>query len=179
MPPQLVERFFQRLRAFDRRLPARTYGAARRRRQGALSQVARMRVRSKRYSALASKRRERERRLACERKRSHGELANRILGQGTTVNREALLSVLAEAVRQEREGSRRRHVRQRRAQQAKLLPAANGLNSGQGRLAFPSSAMWMAPTGKKPLSQRYHHFPDGTRVGRDLYFRLSRPFRSG
>ena len=49
-----------------------------------------MRVRSKRYSALASKRRARERRLACERKRSHGELANRILGQGTTVKIEKL-----------------------------------------------------------------------------------------
>jgi putative transposase len=36
------------------------------------------------------KRRERERRLAAERKRSHGELANRILGQGTTVKTEKL-----------------------------------------------------------------------------------------
>jgi len=34
-------------------------------------------------------RRERERRLACERKRSHGELAS-ILGQGTTVKIEKL-----------------------------------------------------------------------------------------
>jgi hypothetical protein len=42
---------------------------------------ARMRVRSKRYQALTLKRRERERRLAADRLRSHGELANRILGQ--------------------------------------------------------------------------------------------------
>jgi putative transposase len=49
-----------------------------------------MRVRSKRYQALTLKRRERERRLAAERKRSHGELANRILGQGTTVKTEKL-----------------------------------------------------------------------------------------
>jgi putative transposase len=49
-----------------------------------------MRVRSKRYQALTLKRREHERRLAAERKRSHGELANRILGQGTTVKTEKL-----------------------------------------------------------------------------------------
>jgi putative transposase len=49
----------------------------------------RMCVRSKRYQALTLKRRERERRLAAERKRSHGELANRILGHGQ--NRKAVL----------------------------------------------------------------------------------------
>jgi putative transposase len=59
---------------------------------------ARMRVRSKRYQALTLKRRERERRLAAEHKRSHGELANRILGQGTTVKTEKLATA---ALRQE------------------------------------------------------------------------------
>jgi putative transposase len=39
---------------------------------------------------LRSKRRERERRLASERKRAHGELANRILGQGTEIHLEKL-----------------------------------------------------------------------------------------
>jgi hypothetical protein len=32
-----------------------------------------------------------------------------------------------------------------------------------------SSATWTGTYTKKPLSQRYHRFPDGTRVGRDLY----------
>jgi putative transposase len=41
-------------------------------------------------SAIKLNRRERERRLAAERKRSHGELANRILGQGATVKTEKL-----------------------------------------------------------------------------------------
>jgi putative transposase len=58
--------------------------------KGGWKKGARMRVRSKRYQALTLKRRERERRLAAERKRSHGELANRILGQGTTVKTEKL-----------------------------------------------------------------------------------------
>jgi putative transposase len=48
------------------------------------------RNRSLRYQCLALKRRERERRLAAERKRCHGELANRILGQGTTIKTEKL-----------------------------------------------------------------------------------------
>ena len=46
--------------------------------------------RSGRYQRLAMKRRERERRLAAERKRAHGELCNRILAQGNTVKTEKL-----------------------------------------------------------------------------------------
>ena len=46
--------------------------------------------RSRRYQQLALKRRDRERRLAAERKRSHGELANRILARGKTVKTEKL-----------------------------------------------------------------------------------------
>jgi len=46
--------------------------------------------RSARYRRLAVKRRERKRSLAAERKRAHGELANRILAQGTTVKTEKL-----------------------------------------------------------------------------------------
>jgi len=46
--------------------------------------------RSRRYRVLVQQRRERERRLAAERKRSHGELANRILGQGKTIQMEDL-----------------------------------------------------------------------------------------
>ena len=46
--------------------------------------------RSQRYQALAASKRERDRALAAERKRSHGELANRILGQGTTIKTEEL-----------------------------------------------------------------------------------------
>src|SRR5580704_10453683 len=46
--------------------------------------------RSQRYQALAASKRERDRVLAAERQRSHGELANRILGQGTTIKTEEL-----------------------------------------------------------------------------------------
>jgi putative transposase len=42
------------------------------------------------YPQTTLGRRERERRLAAERKHGHGELAKRILGQGTTVKTEKL-----------------------------------------------------------------------------------------
>src|SRR5215831_2007241 len=45
---------------------------------------------SHRYRELAKERRERERRLAAERKRAHGELAHRILGQGVEIRTEQL-----------------------------------------------------------------------------------------
>jgi hypothetical protein len=45
---------------------------------------------SQRYRELARRRRERERRLAAERKRAHGEVANRILGQGIEIRTEQL-----------------------------------------------------------------------------------------
>jgi hypothetical protein len=57
---------------------------------GTWKKGAKVRNRSKRYQALARKRRERERRLAAERKRCHGELTNRIIGQGITVKTERL-----------------------------------------------------------------------------------------
>lgn len=46
--------------------------------------------RSARYRRLANTRKEIERKLATERKRAHGELANEILAQGKTVNAEQL-----------------------------------------------------------------------------------------
>jgi putative transposase len=46
--------------------------------------------RSRRYILLARKRKELERRLSAERKRSHGQLANEILAQGKTVKTEKL-----------------------------------------------------------------------------------------
>ncbi len=46
--------------------------------------------RSKRYLKLASARAEQERRLAAERKRSHGELSNKILAQGVSIKTEKL-----------------------------------------------------------------------------------------
>jgi putative transposase len=57
---------------------------------GTWKKGAKARNRSNRYLALAAKRRDRDRRLAAERRRCHGELANRILGKGATVKTEKL-----------------------------------------------------------------------------------------
>jgi len=62
-------------------------------RRGRAKKGARKWNRSRRYQRLAEKRRERERRLAAERKRAHGELANRIVGQGNVVKTEKISSV--------------------------------------------------------------------------------------
>jgi putative transposase len=57
---------------------------------GTWKQGVKARNRSRRYQALAAKRRDRDRRLAAEHRRSHGELGNRILGQGATGKAEKL-----------------------------------------------------------------------------------------
>ena len=52
---------------------------------GTRKKGAKAKNRSRRYQALALKRRERDRRLAAERKRSHGQLANAVLMRGNEV----------------------------------------------------------------------------------------------
>jgi putative transposase len=138
--------------------------------KGRSKKGARMRVRSKRYRVLARKRRERERCLAAERKRC-GALANRILGQGATVKTEKL--------------SYRAWQRQRYGKSIKLRAAgafvrmlerkATAVAGGElieFGTRYTSLSQFCHVDGtytKKPLSQRYHQFPDGSRVGRDLY----------
>ena len=138
--------------------------------KGRWKKGAKMRVRSKRYQALARKRRERERCLAAERKRSHGELANRILGKGATVKTEKL--------------SYKAWQRQRYGKSTKVRSPAAFVNvlrnkitaAGRELIEFGTRQTCLSQFchvdgtyTKKPLSQRYHQFPDGTRVGRDLY----------
>jgi putative transposase len=102
----------------------------------------------------------RERCLAAERKRSHGELANRILGNGATVKTEKL--------------SYRAWQRQRYGKSTKVrspVTAAGGelIEFGTRQTRLSQFCHLAGTYTKKPLSQRYHQFPDGTRIGRDLY----------
>jgi putative transposase len=118
----------------------------------------------------AHKRRERERCLAAERMRSHGELANRILGNGTTVKTEKL--------------SYKAWQRQRYGKSTKVRSPAAFVNVLRNKISAAGGELIEFGTRntclsqfchlrgtytKKPLSQRYHQFPDGTRVGRDVY----------
>ena len=141
-----------------------------RRRKGKLRKGARLAIRSNRYRTITAKRRERERRLAAERKIQHGELVSRILAQGTVVKAEKLsyrafqktfgrstkvrgVGLLVEILR-------------RRAREA-----------GGGLVEFSTCKTRLSQfdhtTGdfvKKPLSQRVHVLRDGSgEVQRDLY----------
>ncbi len=126
--------------------------------------------RSRRYQRLAEKRRERERRLAAERRRTHGELANRILAQGKTIKTEQLSYRAFQ-----RCFGRSAKVRGAGMFVAQLRRKAEAC--GGGVVEFSAYRTRLSQfdhtTGsyvKKPLSQRLHVFGDGSgEVQRDLY----------
>ncbi len=126
--------------------------------------------RSRRYRKLAEKRRERDRRLAAERKRSHGELANRVVAQGDTIKTEKLSYF----------GFQRAFGRSSKVRGAGLFVATvrRKVEAVGGQLVEFSTyktrlSQLDLPTGtyaKKPLSQRVHVLGDGTgELQRDLY----------
>jgi len=126
---------------------------------------------SSRYRKLAGQCAGLERRLAAERRRAHGELCNRILGQGNIVKTEklsyrAFQKMFGKSVGRSAPGKFIAELR-RKAERAggklmEFLP-------GKTRLS-----QYDHTTGeyvKKPLGQRIHHFGDGitSPVQRDLY----------
>ena len=128
-------------------------------------------MRSRRYQQLAIKRRERERRLASERKRAHGELANRILGQGTEIHLEKLSYRSFQGA-----FGRSTKVRAAGAFVAVLARKVEALDGAMVEINTRKTALsqFDHTTGefiKKPLSQRMHHFGDGSTAPayRDLY----------
>ena len=128
-------------------------------------------IRSHRYQKLTLNARERERRLASERKRAHGELANQILSQGKTITTEklsyrSLQKRFGKSVKVRAPGTFVRTL-ERKAKAA-----------GGQVVEIPTSNTKLSQfdhtTGqytKKPLSQREHIFGDGVTqpVQRDLY----------
>ena len=127
--------------------------------------------RSQRYQALAASKRERDRVLAAERKRSHGELANRILGQGTTIKTEEL----SYKSFQKNYG---RSVKVRAPGMLISMLQRKAASAGGGVIEIKTRHTRLSQfdhtTGeyiKKPLSQRVHVFGDGRTepVQRDLY----------
>jgi len=137
--------------------------------KGRWKKGAKARNRSKRYQALAAKGRDRDRRLAAERRRAHGEMANRILGQGTTVKTEKLSY----------KAWQRRFGRSSKVRGAGMFVGIlrNKLKvAGDQLIEFATRTTCLSQFDhtdgtltKKPLRQRYHQFPDGSRVQRDLY----------
>ena len=136
---------------------------------GTWKKGAKARNRSKRYQALAAKRRDRDQRLAAERRRCHGELANRIAGQGITVKTEKLSyrsfqKNFGKSTKVRGAGMFVGILRN------KLAAVGGGLGEFATRTTCQSQFDHMDGTyTKKPLKQRYHQFSDGSRVQRDLY----------
>jgi putative transposase len=128
--------------------------------------------RSRRYQVLALKRRERERRLASERKRAHGELANRVLGHGVTVHTEKLSykgwqrSRFGKSMKVRAPGAFVEILRRK-------TKAAGGelIEIGTRHTKLSQFDHTTGEYVKKPLSQRKHVFGDGVTapVHRDLY----------
>ena len=126
-------------------------------------------TKSTRYRVLAAEKAEMERRLAAERKRAHGELANRTLAQAGTVKMERL----SYRAFQRRFG---RSVKRRAPGLYVSLLKRKAVSAGASVIEFKTQTTRLSQfdhtTGeyvKKPLSQRWHVFPDGGRVQRDLY----------
>ena len=126
--------------------------------------------RSKRYQDLSQKSRERERRLAAERKRSHGELQNRVLAQGNEVNAEKASYLgwqkcFGRSAKVRGAGGFMEGLRRKAAE------------AGGGLFEFPTRKTRLSQYDhttddyvKKPLSLRVHTLRDGSgEVQRDLY----------
>ena len=130
---------------------------------------AKIAVRSRRYQRLRGQLGEAERRLAAERKRAHGELVNRTLALGTTVKIEAL----SYKAWQKCFG---RSIRARAPGLFVTMLRRKAESAGGAVIQFQTRSTRLSQYDhrsrsylKKPLSQRWHTFEDGSRVQRDLY----------
>ena len=136
---------------------------------GTFIRGARITVRSARYRKLAAHKADVERRLAAERKRAQGELANRGLAQGRVVKTEKV-SYKSFQRNFGRSVNRRApgmfvSILRRKAESA----GASVVEFSTYHTRLSQYCHVTKQCSKKPLSQRYHEFPDGRRVQRDLY----------
>jgi len=127
---------------------------------------------SERYKARQRRRAGRaevERRLTAERKRAHGELANRVLGQGRAIKTEKISyrSFQKNFGRSTKVRGAGRFVA---TLSRKAVAAGGGVSEFSTRSTRLSQFDHMSGGYlKKPLSQRQHVFADGTVIQRDLY----------
>jgi hypothetical protein len=138
---------------------------------GTFKKGTRIKVRSRRYQRLAMKRRERERRLAAERKRTHGELCNRILEQGSTIHTEKLSyksfqKNFGRSVKVRAPGIMVSELSRKAESAGGVIVAINPRKTALSQFDHLTGEYV-----KKPLSQRIHVFGDGRTepVQRDLY----------
>ena len=127
--------------------------------------------RSEQYKRRQRRKAEIERKLACRRKRSHGQLANRILGQGNTIKTEKLSyksfqKNFGRSVKVRAPGMLMSMLR-RKAESA----GGKMIEINTRKTALSQFDHTTGECVKKPLSQRIHVFGDGQTepVQRDLY----------
>jgi putative transposase len=138
---------------------------------GTWKKGAKVQVRSGHYQRLRAGKADLERSLASERRREHGELANRLLAQGDVVK----LDVEKMSYRSFQKNVGRSVRRQAPSRFVSIL--RRKAESAGGRMVEFGTretrlSQYDHQTGhyvKKPLSQRWQVFGDGTRVQRDLY----------
>ena len=136
---------------------------------GTCKKGVRIKVRSRRYLNLCAEKANVERCLAAERKRAHGELANRVLSLGDIIKTEKL----SYRSFQKNFG---RSVQRRAPSMFVSMLKRKAASAGASTIEFKTRTTCLSQydhisgTYKKiPLSQRYHEFPDGSRAQRDLY----------
>lgn len=137
---------------------------------GTYKKGAKINVRSKSYLKDLAFKAEKERKLAAERKRAHGELTNRILAQGKQIKTE---NVSYLGWQKSRYG---KSIGKRAPAMFIALLKRKAESVGGSVIEFSTHKTKLSQvdhtTGlytKKPLSQRKHIFPDGSEVQRDLY----------
>lgn len=130
---------------------------------------ARIAVRSRRYRVLAATKADLERRLAAERKRAHGEFANRVLAQGNVIKLEKMSY-------RSFQKSFGRSVQRRAPSLFVSTLKRKAASAGAEVIEFSTRTTRLSQYShdrgeyvKKPLHQRWHVFADGSRVQRDLY----------
>jgi hypothetical protein len=136
---------------------------------GTWKKGAKVQVRSRHVQRLRARKADLERSLASERRREHGELANRLLAQGDVVK----LEKISYRSFQKNFG---RSVRRRAPSRFVSILRRKAESAGGRMVEFGTRETRLSQydhqTGhyvKKPLSQRWQVFGDGTRVQRDLY----------
>lgn len=136
---------------------------------GTFKRGVRITVRSARYKKLAAAKADVERRLAAERKRAQGELVNQVLALGNVIKTEKV----SYKSFQRNFG---RSVQRRAPGMFVLILKRKAESAGASVIEFSTYHTKLSQychiteqCTKKPLSQRYHEFPDGSRVQRDLY----------
>jgi putative transposase len=138
---------------------------------GTVRKGSRLRRRSERYKRRQRHKAEAERKLAARRKRAHGQLANRILGQGSTIKTEKLSYKSFQ-----KNFGRSVKVRAPGMLVSTLRRKAEGAGGAMVEINTRRTALSQfdhttAEYVKKPLSQRIHVFGDGRTepIQRDLY----------